>query len=266
MTLSSRTADALVTIDRRGDVAILSLNRPKVLNALNRALLDELDHALDTVASDSAIAGIVITGSGDRAFAAGADIAEMADATGTTARASSMRGQHIFARVETLGKPVVAAVNGFALGGGCELALACTLRLATPSAKFGQPEVKLGLIPGYGGTQRLAATVGAAVAAQMILTGEPIDAQQALRVGLVSELVESDQIIGRAEQIIRAIGRNAPVAVRLAMEAMRARTGGDSSSGFGIESAMFGLCAQTDDKREGTTAFLEKREPHFVGK
>ena len=159
------TDGALVLVDRRDGVAILTLNRPWVLNALNRALLDQLDQAVATVGSDSSIAGLVITGSSDRAFAAGADITEMADATAVGARAASARGQQIFGRIETLGKPVIAAVNGFAFGGGCELALACTLRLATPSAKFGQPEVKLGLVPGYGGTQRLPMIVGPAMAA-----------------------------------------------------------------------------------------------------
>jgi len=258
--------DAPVLVQRRNGAAILTLNRPKVLNALNRALLDHLDRALEDVGSDPSVIGVIITGSGDRAFAAGADIAEMTNATGLEARASSAHGQQIFGRIETLGKPVIAVVNGFAFGGGCELALACTLRLATPSAKFGQPEVKLGLVPGYGGTQRLPRIIGRGMAAQMILTGEPIDAEQAFRIGLVNELVAADLIIERAEQLIRTIGRNAPVAVRFALESMRAHAGADLSAGLNIENAMFGLCAQADDKREGTSAFLEKREAHFVGK
>jgi enoyl-CoA hydratase/carnithine racemase len=258
--------DALIRIDRIEGVAVITLHRPEVFNALNKRLLDDLDDAISAIGSDPSVSGAIITGSGDRAFAAGADIAEMANATAMDASHASTRGQQIFGRIEELGKPIIAAVNGLALGGGCELALACTLRLAVPSAQFGQPEVKLGLIPGYGGTQRLPRTVGYAMAAQMILTGEPVGAEQALRIGLVNEIVPAEQIVERAQHLIKVISRNAPVAVRLALKAMKPHASADFAIGLGLESAMFGLCAQTADKREGTSAFLEKRIPIFSGK
>ncbi len=263
--MSVPDTEASVLVERRGGVAILTLNRPKVLNALNRMVLDELDAALADVHSDSAVIGIVITGGGDRAFAAGADIAEMANATAIEAREASARGQRIFGRIERLGKPVIAAVNGLALGGGCELALACHIRVGTPTAQFGQPEVKLGLIPGYGGTQRLPRIIGTSAATRMILTGEPIDAEQAFRLGLISEIVSAEQIVGWAERLIQTIGRTAPVARRLALEVLTADAPGETSPGLDLECTMFGLCAQTEDKREGTSAFIEKRHPHFVG-
>lgn len=266
MTSDHDEREAPVLVERRGGVAVLTLNRPKVLNALNSGLLDSLDAALADLHSDGSVIGVVITGAGDRAFAAGADISEMANSTALEARAASARGQRLFGRIEKLGKPVIAAVNGLAFGGGCELALACHIRLAAPTAKFGQPEVMLGLVPGYGGTQRLPRIVGSSAATQLILGGAPIDAEQALRLGLISEIVCGEALVARAEELLQTIGRNAPVAVRLALDLLTGDAPGESSLGLELESTMFGLCAQTQDKREGTAAFLEKRAPHFVGR
>jgi enoyl-CoA hydratase/carnithine racemase len=258
--------DRSVLLERRNCVAVATLNRPKVFNALNAAMLAELAAILSELGEDPTVAGLVVTGAGERAFAAGADIAEMGGYSGVQAQAASAFGQTVFSELGKLGKPVIAAVNGFAFGGGCELALACTLRLASPNAQFGQPEVRLGLLPGYGGTQRLTRTVGAGMAAQMILTGAPIDAEQALRIGLVNEIVPADGLIGRAAGLVEEMASNGPLAVRYALEALSAASDAGLQTGLSLENALFGLCAQTDDKREGTTAFLEKRAPAFTGR
>ena len=245
----------------------MTVNRPKVLNALNTPTWKDLRTAFEDARDDDAVRGVILTGAGDKAFIAGADISELARThrirSGTvqplrTGRSRSHR--------ESLGKPVVAAVNGFALGGGCETALACTIRIAVESAKFGQPEVTLGLVPGGGGTQRLPRLVGKGRALHLILSGEMIGAQEAYRVGLVNEVVPAAGLIARAEAILTKISSNAPIAVKFALEA--ANKGMDTSQGEGLlfEASYFGLCAATEDKKEGTTAFLEKRAPQFRGR
>jgi enoyl-CoA hydratase/carnithine racemase len=212
------------------------------------------------------VRGVILTGSGNKAFIAGADISELAKVTAFEAEQSSRFGQEVLDLIENLGKPVVAAINGFALGGGCETAMACTIRIAVEAAKFGQPEVKLGLVPGGGGTQRLPRLVGKGRALQLILSGEMISAQEAYRIGLVNELVPSPELITRAETILKKIAANAPIAVRFALEAANKGVETSQSEGLLLEAAYFGLCAATDDKKEGTTAFLEKRVPHFIGR
>ena len=213
-----------------------------------------------------AVRGVILTGAGDKAFIAGADISELAHATALEAEESSRFGQKVLDLIENLGKPVIAAVNGFALGGGCETAMACTIRIAVESAKFGQPEVKLGLLPGGGGTQRLPRLVGKGRALQLILSGGMISAQEAYRIGLVNEIVPAANLIARAEEILKQIASNAPVAVRLSLEAVNKGMDTSQSEGFALEASYFGLCAATEDKKEGTSAFLEKRAPQFHGR
>jgi len=236
------------------------------MNALSRRTILELTAAFDSIKADPNVRGAIITGAGDRAFIAGADISELADVTGVQASERAFEGQTLLNLVENLGKPVVAAINGVALGGGCETALACTVRIAVKSAQFGQPEIKLGLIPGYGGTQRLARLVGRGLALQMILTGSPISAEEALRVGLVTELVEPSDLIKRAEEILSAIAANSPAAIRYAIEAVNRGMEGSLSEGLALERTLFGLCASTDDRKEGVAAFLAKRAPTFSGR
>ena len=209
-----------VLYEKKGAIAYVTLNRPKVLNALNKATIAELNEVFEDVRDDAAVRGVILTGAGDKAFAAGADISEMADDTPAEAEDKTRQGQRLTLLIENLGKPVIAAVNGFALGGGCELAMACTIRLAVETAKFGQPEVTIGIIPGYGGTQRLPRLVGKGRALQLILTGDMIDAHEAYRIGLVNEIVPSADLIARAEAILTRIAANAPVAVKLAIDAV----------------------------------------------
>ena len=249
----------------RNNIAFITLNRPKVLNALNAATLAELDTAIAAIREDALIRAALLTGAGEKAFAAGADIQELAQANGIDGRDLALRGQAIFRSIETCGKPVIACINGFALGGGCELALACTLRIASETARLGQPEVKLGLIPGYGGTQRLARLVGKGAALQMILTGEMISAAEALRIGLVNEVVAPDQLLPRAEAIARTIAGMAPLAVRYSMEAVDRGYDLPLEEGLFLEAALFGLSCGTEDKVEGTAAFLAKRPPLWKG-
>ena len=255
-----------ITVAKKDALALLTINRPKALNALNQATLVEIGAALEDIRDDAGISGLVVTGAGDKAFVAGADITEIASISGVEASAFTRRGQAVFDLLETLGKPSVAAVNGFALGGGCELAMACTLRLATESARFGQPEVRLGVTPGFGGTQRLPRLVGKGKALQMILTGEPIDAQEAYRIGLVNEIVVADKLLDRAAQILRKIAANAPLAVRFSIEAVNRGLQATQSEGLIIESALFAVCASSADKAEGTAAFMGKRQPQFTGR
>jgi len=211
------------------------------------------------------VRGVILTGSGDKAFIAGADIGELSQINAVQAEKSSSYGQAVLNLVENLGKPVIAAINGFALGGGCETAMACTIRIACESAKFGQPEVKLGVLPGGGGTQRLPRLVGRGRALQLILTGEIINAQEAYRIGLVNEVVPASNLIARAEAILKQIFSNAPVAVRYSLEAVNKGLETSQSEGFALEASFFGLCAGTEDKKEGTSAFLAKRAPQFQG-
>jgi enoyl-CoA hydratase len=247
-------------------IARITFNRPNVLNALNRKTMDELGACLKTVRADDAIRVLILTGAGEKAFIAGADINELSQQTPVLGREYTLYGQEIIHRLETLGKPVIAAINGFALGGGCEVALACTLRIASRNAKLGQPEVKLGIIPGYGGTQRLARLCGKGVAHELILTGEMITAEEALRIGLVNRVVESGELLATAEAIANKIIANAPLAVTYAMEAVERGMEMPQEEGLYLEATLFGLACATQDMREGTRAFLEKRPPKFEGR
>lgn len=247
-------------------VAHVTLNRPKVLNALNRAMLAELDTLFRLIGQEDSIRAVLITGTGDKAFAAGADIQELAAVEQEQGREMAQCGQAVFSAMETCGKPVIACIHGFALGGGCELALACTLRIADTTARFGQPEVKLGLLPGYGGTQRLPRLVGSAAALHMILTGEIIPAEEALRIGLVNEVVEPERLLERGNELARAIAKVAPLAVRHSLEAVHRGQYLPLQEGLQLEAALFGQCCATEDKAEGTRAFLEKRAPIWQGR
>jgi enoyl-CoA hydratase/carnithine racemase len=257
---------ANVLYEKKGVIAYVTVNRPKVLNALNTPTWKDLRTAFEDARDDTAIRGVILTGAGNKAFIAGADIGELAHVAAFEAEQSSRFGQEVLDLIENLGKPVVAAINGFALGGGCETAMACTIRLAVETAKFGQPEVTLGLVPGGGGTQRLPRLVGKGRALHLILSGEMIGAQEAYRIGLVNEVVPAADLVTRAEAILKKIASNAPIAVKLALEA--ANMGMDTSQGEGLllEASYFGLCAATEDKKEGTSAFLEKRAPQFRGR
>ncbi len=255
-----------VVYEKKGPIAYVTFNRPKVLNALNGKTISELKSAFEDACDDSAVRGVILTGAGDKAFAAGADIGEMANNTALEAEEATRRGQKVTELIENLGKPVVAAVNGFALGGGCELAMACTIRVAAETAKFGQPEVKIGIMPGYGGTQRLPRLVGRGRALQLILSGEVIAAQEAYRIGLVNEVVPNADLIARAEAILNQISSNAPVGVKFSIEAVNKGLDTSVAEGLLIEASLFALCASTEDKKEGTTAFLEKRAPQFKGR
>ncbi len=255
-----------VLYEKKGAIAYVTINRPKVLNALNTPTWMDLRRAFEATRDDAAVRGVILTGAGDKAFIAGADIGELANSTAVEAQASSSFGQAVLDLVETLGKPVIAAVNGFALGGGCEAAMACTLRIAAENAKFGQPEVKLGLLPGGGGTQRLPRLVGKGRALQLILSGDMISAQDAYRIGLVNEVVPAANLIPRAEAILEQITSNAPIAITFALEAVNKGLETSQSVGLALEAAYFGLCAATEDKKEGTAAFLEKRAAQFHGR
>ena len=254
-----------VLYEKTGSIAYVTVNRPKVLNALNTATWKDLRTAFECARDDAAVRGVILTGAGDKAFIAGADIAELARATPIDAERSSRFGQEVLDLVENLGKPVVAAINGFALGGGCETAMACTIRIAVEHAKFGQPEVKLGLIPGGGGTQRLPRLVGKGRALQLILSGGMIGAQEAHRIGFVNEVVAAADLMPRAEAILKEIAANAPLAVRYALEAANRGMETSQSEGLALEASFFGLCAGTEDRKEGTSAFLERRAPQFHG-
>ena len=252
--------------EKKGAIAYVTLNRPKVLNALNQRTWENLRTAFEDARDDAEVRGVILTGAGDKAFIAGADISELSHITAIEAEKSSTYGQEVLNLVENLGKPVIAAVNGFALGGGCETAMACTIRVASEHAKFGQPEVKLGLIPGGGGTQRLPRLVGKGRALQLILSGETISAQEAYRIGLVNEIVPAADLIPRAEAILKRIFSNAPVAVKYSLEAVNKGMETSQAEGLSLEASLFGLCAGTEDKKEGTSAFLEKRKPQFQGR
>ncbi len=266
----STPADALtlenLLYEKKGAIAYVTLNRPKVLNALNHATWTDLRTAFEDARDDDAVRGVILTGAGDKAFIAGADINELAHLTAVEAEKSSSFGQAVLNLIENLGKPVIAAINGFALGGGCETAMACTIRVAAEKAKFGQPEIKLGLIPGGGGTQRMPRLVGRGRALQLILSGEMINAQEAYRIGLVNEVVPASDLIPRAEAILKQIFANAPTAVKFSLEAVNKGLDTSQDEGLSLEASFFGLCAGTEDKKEGTSAFLEKREAHFQGR
>jgi enoyl-CoA hydratase/carnithine racemase len=257
---------ANVVYEKKGAIAYVTVNRPKVLNALSKTTWADLRTAFEDARDDAEVQGAILTGAGNKAFIAGADISELAHATAIDAEQSSRFGQEVLDLIENLGKPVIAAINGFALGGGCETAMACTIRIAVDNAKFGQPEVSLGLLPGGGGTQRLPRLVGKGRALQLILSGEMISAQEAYRIGLINEIVAAADLIPRAEAILNKIGSNAPVAVKFALEATNKGLETSQSEGLLLEASYFGLCAATEDKKEGTSAFLEKRAPQFHGR
>src|SRR6201993_5148629 len=242
-----------VAYAKKGPIAYVTLNRPKVLNALNTKTWEDLKTAFEDARDDATVRGVILTGAGDKAFIAGADISEITQLTAVEAEKSSAFGQSVLDLVENLGKPVIAAVNGFALGGGCETAMACTIRIAVENAKFGQPEVKLGVIPGGGGTQRLPRLVGRGRALQLILSGGLISAQEAYRIGLVNEVVSAADLIARAESILNEIATNAPIAVKHALDAVNHGMETSQNEGLALEASYFGLCAGTEDKREGTS-------------
>ena len=255
-----------ILLEKKNAIAYVAVNRPKVLNALNVATMAELGVAFEEIKSDAAIRVAILTGAGEKAFVAGADIGELAKLDAASGKEFARRGQAVFDVIEKLGKPVIACINGFALGGGCELALACTMRLASENARLGQPEVKLGMIPGYGGTQRLARLVGKGRAMQMVLSGETITAQEAHRMGLVNEVTAAAELVPRAEAIAAKIIANAPLAVRYAMEAVNQGMEMTLAEGLKLEADLFGACCSTEDQKEGTAAFLEKRAAEFKGK
>jgi enoyl-CoA hydratase/carnithine racemase len=255
-----------VQYTEKDGIAYVTVNRPKVLNALNMPTWVDLRTAFEHARGRAAVRGVILTGTGDKAFIAGADINVLAHFTAFGAAESSRFGQEVLDLIENLGKPVIAAVNGVALGGGCETALACTMRIAVEGATFGQPEVKLGLLPGGGGTQRLPRLVGKGRALQLILSGETINAQEAYRIGLINEVVPAGNLIPRAEAILKQISANAPIAVKLALEAVNRGMEASQSEGLLLEASYFGLCAATEDMKEGTNAFLQKRVPQFHGR
>ncbi|HSC78141.1 MAG TPA: enoyl-CoA hydratase-related protein [Candidatus Acidoferrales bacterium] len=255
-----------ILYEKRDGVAFITLNRPKVLNALNRRTLEELDDCIRDFHADDSLRAAVLTGAGEKSFVAGADINELAVLSPVNGRDYGLFGQSVLDRIERGSKPVIAAINGFALGGGCELAMACHLRLASENAKFGQPEVKLGLIPGYGGTQRLSRLVGKGRALQHVLIGDPISAEEAYRIGLVNAVVPAAELLATAETWAKKIAANAPLAIRFAIEAVNHGLEMTLPEGLYLEATLFSLCATTEDMKEGTKAFLEKRPAKFVGK
>jgi enoyl-CoA hydratase len=247
-------------------VATVTLNRPKVLNALNTQVFNELETIFQTLSADPAVRVILLTGSGEKAFAAGADINELVATDATSGQEKARRGQAVFRLIEACGKPVIALINGFALGGGCELAMACTMRLASDRARLGQPEVRLGLIPGYGGTQRLPRLVGEPAALKLLLTGEMIDAAEALRIGLIDEVVAAEHLMERGAALAKSIAAMAPLAVEGCLEAVKRGRSLQIDAATEIEAEIFGRLCGTMDKAEGTKAFLEKRSPVWEGR
>jgi enoyl-CoA hydratase len=253
-------------LERDGAIAIVTINRPKVLNALNSQTIDELRRAILDLKADDSVRVVILTGAGEKAFVAGADINELAVQTPTGGREHALTGQHAFDLVENMGKPVIAAINGFALGGGCELAMACTLRLAADTARLGQPEISLGLMPGYAGTQRLTRLVGKGRAMELMLVGAPISADDAQRIGLVNRVVPAAELMAEARKLAAQLAQAAPVAMRYIMNAVHKGLEMPFAEACQYEATLFGLVASTDDMREGTAAFLEKRKPTFRGK
>jgi enoyl-CoA hydratase len=255
-----------ILFEKKDGIAYITFNRPKVLNALNRKTVEELRDTLLDARDDSSVRVLILTGAGEKSFVAGADIGELAQRTPVDGKDFSLFGQSVFHLLETLGKPSICAINGFALGGGCELALCCTIRLASKNAKLGQPEVKLGIIPGYGGTQRLARLCGKGVAHELCLTGEMITAEEAHRVGLVNHVYEPAELLPAAEALAKKIIANAPLAVKYTMEAIERGVEVPQEEGLFLEATLFGLSCATEDMREGTKAFLEKRKADFKGR
>ena len=255
-----------VLVARDGAVATITINRPAVRNALNEATLGAIDAAVAALDADPDVRVVLLTGAGEKAFIAGADINELSRATGVTGRTLAQRGQAVFDRIAAAGKPVIAVINGFCLGGGCELALACTFRFAADTAEIGQPEINLGIIPGYGGSQRLARLIGRDKALDLILTGRRVPAAEALALGLVTRVYPAATLRDESLAFARELATKAPIAVRLALDAVRVGLEQPLAEALAHEAALFGLVAATDDMREGTRAFLEKRPAHFTGK
>jgi enoyl-CoA hydratase len=253
-------------LEHADSVALLTVNRPKVLNALNTATLDELRRVILALKHDEAVRCVIVTGAGEKSFIAGADINELAVQTPTAGRDLAMRGQHVLDLIENMGKPVIAAINGYALGGGCELAMACTIRIAADTARIGQPEINLGIIPGYAGTQRLARLVGRGRALEILLTGDQITAQEAHRIGLVNRVVPAARLLEEARGLASVLASKAPVAVRYIIDAVNKGLQMSFSEAQVHEATLFGLVASTEDMREGTRAFLDKRKAEFKGR
>ena len=253
-------------IERDDAVAIVTLNRPKLLNALNSQTLTELASAMTAFKDDTGVRAIVLTGAGEKSFVAGADINELAVLSPVEGKEHARRGQSIFDTIEQLGKPVIAAINGFALGGGCELAMACTLRLAADTAKFGQPEINLGLIPGYAGSQRLPRLVGKGAALEILLTGDMINAPRAYEIGLVNRVVPAAELLAEAKKLAQTLASKAPIAVRYILDAVHQGLDSPFAQGEYLETSLFGTIASSADMREGTRAFLEKRKAVWQGK
>ncbi len=253
-------------LERDGAVAVLSINRPRVLNALNTQTISELREAVLELKGDAAVRAVILTGAGERSFVAGADITELANVPGAQLKEYAERGQDVFDLIEHMGKPVLAAINGYALGGGCELAMACTLRIAADTAKLGQPEIDLGAIPGFGGTQRLTRLVGKGAALELLLTGRQITADEALRIGLVNRVVPAADLMSESREMAQALAAKAPVAVRYILESVHRGFDAPFDQAQSMEAALFGVIASTDDMREGTAAFLEKRKARFTGR
>src|SRR5882672_184491 len=252
--------------EKKDSIAWITFNRPKVLNALNRKTIEEFQQVLFDARDDASVRVLILTGSGEKSFVAGADISELAQQTPVNGKEFSLFGQSVFHLLETIGKPSICAINGFALGGGCELALTCSIRIASKTAKLGQPEVKLGIIPGYGGSQRLARLCGKGVAHELCLTGEMITAEEAQRIGLVNHIYEPAELLPAAEAMAKKIITNAPLAVKYTIEAIERGVEMPQEEGLFLEATLFGLSCATEDMREGTKAFLEKRKADFKGK
>jgi enoyl-CoA hydratase len=255
-----------ILYEKKEGIAYITFNRPQVLNALNRQTIDELHQALLDARRDPSVRVLILTGAGEKSFVAGADISELSQQTPVNGKEFSLYGQSVLHLLETIGKPSIAAINGYALGGGCELALSCSIRLASKTAKLGQPEVKLGIIPGYGGSQRLARLCGKGVAHELCLTGETISAEEAQRIGLVNHVYEQAELLPAAEAMAKKIIEKAPLAVKYCMEAIERGVEMPQEEGLFLEATLFGLCCATEDMREGTKSFLEKRAAAFKGK
>ena len=255
-----------ILVERDGAVAVVTINRPKVLNALNSQTLDELGRVILDLTDDAAVRAVILTGAGEKSFVAGADINELSVLTPDGGRDHALRGQRVFDLIEHMGKPAIAAINGYALGGGCELALACTIRIAADTARLGQPEINLGLIPGYAGTQRLSRTVGRGRALELLLTGDQISAAEALRLGLVNRVVPAADLMAEAKRLAVTLASKAPIATRYILEAVHQGLEMPFPEAQVFEATLFGLAASTEDMREGTKAFLEKRRPDFKGR
>src|ERR1700675_2492893 len=252
--------------EKRDGIAFVTFNRPKVLNAVNRKPMEEVQQVLLDARGGDAVRVLILTGAGEKSFVAGADIGALSQQTPVNGKEFSLFGQSVIHLLETMGKPSICAVNGFALGGGCEIALACSIRIASKTAKLGQPEVKLGILPGYGGTQRLARLCGKGMAHELCLTGEMITAEEAMRIGLVNHIYEPSELLPAAEAMAKKIIEKAPLAVKYCMEAIERGVEMPQEEGLFLEATLFGLCCATEDMREGTKAFLEKRAAQFKGR